>query len=145
MHNCREAGRSWASRGDLSGPTEVARDTGRAAAMTENLVDLLITHVWWSYSPPIDGFSRLYRAMNVIEGAAWLVFSGLVFARWVRFRRSRWELVYALAFVTFGLSDFREAFILESWLLFAKLVNLIGLFLLRRAVMRRFYPTSKVY
>lgn len=66
-------------------------------------------------------------------------------ARFWRQRRSGLELLYALAFVTFGLSDLYEAWRLESWLLLAKGVNLAALLALRRHILRRFYPQSKVY
>jgi len=55
------------------------------------------------------------------------------------------ELLYAVAFVTFGASDFREAIALETWLILAKGVNLVALVWLRRTVLTRCYPTSRTY
>jgi hypothetical protein len=49
------------------------------------------------------------------------------------------------AFVVFGLTDFREAYRLESWLLLFKGINLVALLWLRHTVIRRWYPASKVY
>jgi len=63
----------------------------------------------------------------------------------MKHRRSRLEWWYALAFFTFGLTDFREAYALSSWLIWAKLANLILLLWLRATVIRRFYPTSKLF
>ena len=63
----------------------------------------------------------------------------------LRHRRSRLELAYALAFLTFGLTDLREAFALQSWLIWVKLMNLLVLFGLRRIVIQRYYPTSRLY
>ena len=60
-------------------------------------------------------------------------------------RRSPLEIGYALAFVTFGLTDFREAYALDSWLIWLKLVNLLVLLRFRGLVIRRFYPESKLY
>jgi hypothetical protein len=68
-----------------------------------------------------------------------------VAARFIRFRRSWLELAYAIAFVAFGLSDFKEAYRLESWLLLFKGINLIALLWLRHLVIRNWYPTSKIY
>jgi hypothetical protein len=51
----------------------------------------------------------------------------------------------AVAFLTFGLTDFREAYELASWLVWIKLLNLIALYLLRRIVMKRYYPASKLF
>jgi hypothetical protein len=50
-----------------------------------------------------------------------------------------------VAFLTFGLTDFREAYELASWLVWIKLLNLIALYLLRRIVMKRYYPASKLF
>lgn len=63
----------------------------------------------------------------------------------LRHRSSPRELADVAAFVVFGLTDFREAYSMQSWLLWARIVNLVGLFWLRRIVMRWFYPESKVY
>ena len=75
----------------------------------------------------------------------WLLLAALVAARFIRFRRSWLELAYAIAFVAFGLSDFKEAYRLESWLLLFKGINLIALLWLRHLVIRNWYPTSKIY
>jgi hypothetical protein len=50
-----------------------------------------------------------------------------------------------LAFAFFGLSDYREAWVLQSWLIWAKIINLVALVWLRATVMRRYYPQSKLY
>ena len=76
----------------------------------------------------------------------WAAFPALVlFRRRKGEGRSGLELWYALAFSTFGLTDFREAYALTSWLIWVKLANLIALARLRAVVIRRFYPTSKLY
>ena len=109
-----------------------------------SLFDLLVTHVWWRYGGA-GGWSAAYHWFNLVEALVWFVFGGFVLARFLRQRRSAFELIYALAFVTFGLSDLREAWQLESWLLLAKGVNLGLLLALRRHILRRYYPQSKVY
>ena len=109
-------------------------------------LDLLLFRTWWT--PGAGGvpwIDRSYQAFNLFEGVAWLILSALVLARYLRHRHSRLELAYALAFFTFGLTDFREAFSLQSWLIWAKLANLLALFRLRQIVIRRHYPASRLY
>ncbi len=114
-------------------------------AAMNHLLDLLLTRTWWTYDPGADWYAQPYHWINLLEGAAWLVFAGLVLARYVRNRRSKLEWLYALAFVTFGLSDFREVYVVQSWLILAKGVNLGVLFYLRHLVISRYYPQSKTY
>jgi hypothetical protein len=110
------------------------------------ILDLLWTRTWWKYGPrDPSGFSMPYHAFNLFEGVAWVVFACLVLVRCVRKGRSLIEVWYALAFFTFGLTDFREAYVLTSWLVWVKLVNLILLARLRTVVIRRLYPSSTLY
>jgi hypothetical protein len=110
------------------------------------LLELLWTGTWWRYrSGDPSAFSFPYHVFNLFEGVAWVVFSFLVLIRCLRNRRSRWELGYAFAFLTFALTDFREAYALSSWLVWIKLVNLIVLARLRSIVIRRFYPESRTF
>ena len=71
--------------------------------------------------------------------------AGLVYRRHLANRHSILEVWYALAFAAFGLSDFREAFALESWLIWIKLANLILLIVLRSVIMKRYYPGATLY
>jgi hypothetical protein len=106
-------------------------------------VDLLVTHVWWRYDAASDWYAQPYHWLNLVEGFLWLVCAALVAARYLGHRNSGLELTYAATFFTFGLSDFREAYVLESWLIGAKGANLAILLLLRRTVLRRFYPDRR--
>lgn len=109
-------------------------------------IELLWSRAWWHYGQPGEAwFSMPYHVFNLFEGACWIVIGGLVLRRYVAFRRSRIEVVYAMAFVTFGLTDLREAYVLESWLVWAKLANLIALVVLRRVVIARWYPESRLF
>jgi hypothetical protein len=110
------------------------------------LLDLLFTSTWWRYDPEDRSlFSVSYRTFNFVEGAVWIAFGVLVLLRFRKHRRSRLELWYAAAFVLFGLTDFREAQAMQSWLLWTKLAVLIVLLVLRKTVMRRYHPESRVY
>src|SRR6478752_5641459 len=107
-----------------------------------SLYDLLVTHVWWEYRTS-TAQGQFYHSLNLGEGFVWLVLAALVAARFVRRRQSWLEVAYSAAFVVFGLTDFREAYRLESWLLLFKGVNLVALLWLRHIVIRRYYPASK--
>jgi hypothetical protein len=109
------------------------------------VVDLLLWRAWWRYEPGTDVFSGLYHGFNLIEGVAWLGFASAVLWRWLRHRRSWLEPAYAAAFVGFALTDFREAYVVQGWLIAAKGMNLAALLYLRHLVMRRHYPASRVY
>ena len=110
------------------------------------ILDLLWSRTWWRYRPgDLSEFSAPLHFFNLFEGTVWVVFSALVLVRRRRSGRSSLELWYALAFFTFGLTDFREAYALTSWLIWVKIVNLIVLARLRAVVIRKFYPTSKLY
>ena len=107
--------------------------------------EFLITQTWWIYQPKAAWYTQTYHWMNLAEGTAWLIFSVLVMGRYFRNRNSSLELLYSLAFFTFGLTDFREAYILESWLILVKGLNLAILLYLRSLVIRRYYPQSQMY
>lgn len=104
-----------------------------------------LKRTWWTYDTAADWYAQPYHWLNLIEGSLWLVFAGLVSRRWLRHRRSPQELLYALSFVTFGLSDYVEAYRLTSWLILFKAANLAVLLYLRSILIRRFYPQSRVF
>jgi hypothetical protein len=111
-----------------------------------SLTDLLWFHSWWRYAVRGDPwFSFPYHYFNLFEGTCWTVLSVLVFHRYLRHRQSILEIWYALAFLTFGLTDFREAYALESWLIWVKLANLIVLLVFRWIVRKRYYPGENLY
>jgi hypothetical protein len=112
----------------------------------QTILELLFTSTWWKYDPDDRSlFSVSYRSFNLVEGTVWIGFGVLVLRRFLKHRRSRLELWYAVAFVLFGLTDFREMYAMQSWLLWTKLAVLIYLLWLRKIVMRRYYPESRVY
>jgi hypothetical protein len=109
------------------------------------VLHLVLARTWWSYDPGSTWYWAAYHWFNLVEGSVWLVFAALVWRRCVRYRNSPLEVLYGLAFLTFGLSDYREAYVVQSWLILFKGVNLAALLYLRWIVMRRFYPHSKTY
>jgi hypothetical protein len=110
-----------------------------------NLIHLIFLRTWWTYERDRGlAFSAPYHWFNLFEGAVWILFALLVFARFLRRRNSSLEIWYAVAFFTFGLSDFREAWVQSSPLLWFKGANLAVLFYLRWVVLKRYYPDKKL-
>jgi hypothetical protein len=108
--------------------------------------ETLLLQTWWAYPSRNPSWIEFaYHAFNLFEGAVWIVLAGLVLRRFIGFRHSRVELLYALAFFTFGLTDFQEAYALTSWLIWIKAINLLVLLGLRTYIMKRFYPKSSLY
>lgn len=106
----------------------------------------LLTEPWWTYEPStVGGWGLAYRWFNLGEAAVWLLCAVLVLDRWRRRRRSPLELLYALAFTTFGLTDVLEASVISAGLVLLKGANLIALLCLRAHVLRRWYPESRLY
>ena len=112
----------------------------------KQFVELLVFRTWYAYrSGNPDWIETPYHIFNLFEGLVWVTISMLVLARFIRFRRSVIEVIYAGAFFTFGLTDFREAYALQSWLIWLKAANLLALIRLRSIVIKRYYPASKLY
>jgi hypothetical protein len=110
--------------------------------MFSGLSSLLI-EPWWTWDPTSAGIGDVaYRWFNLAEAAAWFVFGLMVFHRWRRHRHSGIEVVYAAAFVLFGLTDVREAWQQSALLLAVKGAVLAGLLTLRCVVRHRYYPES---
>ena len=109
--------------------------------------ELLWWHEWWRLDPEGPTSDLIWQhAFNLFEGCCWFVFAGLVIRRHLRSRKSKsLEWCYAAAFGLFGASDFVQAYRLTSWLLIWKLVNLVTLLVLRRVVMKRLHPESKLF
>ena len=109
------------------------------------ILDLLWTRSWWIYQPTGNIPSEVYHYFNLFEAMAWILLAILVLVRYLHRRSSTWEIAYAFAFLLFGLSDIREAYELNSWLIWAKGLNLAVLLLLRRMIQSRYYPESQLY
>lgn len=109
------------------------------------MLDFLFTRTWWTYQPHEDWYTEPYHWFNIAEGIAWLVFALLVLRRYSVYRKSRLEIAYALAFALFGLSDFREAYVVQSWLMLGKGAVLAAILWLRWIIISRYYPESRTF
>lgn len=112
-------------------------------------VQVLWFETWWTWSRP-ETEPYLWSEIaghyfNYVEALAWFLFAGFVFFRWLRHRHSFVEILYALGFVTFGISDWIESERLTSWLLWWKGANLGMLLWLRHTIKSKWYPTAKIF
>lgn len=98
---------------------------------------------WWTFEPETAGFwGQLYRGFNIFEGTVWIVFALIVSWRYLRRGQSSWEIVYAIAFILFGLTDFREAAVQSAPLVLVKGIILILLLRLRHFVIKNCYTDA---
>ena len=104
---------------------------------------------WWKWDRPPGELLQFNdiacHYFNLFEAACWFMFCALVLQRWWINRQSVTEIGYAIAFLLFGISDLIEAWMLTSWLLWWKLVNLAALLWFRRTVMRQYYPDRRLF
>ncbi|QDT56038.1 hypothetical protein Pan44_40880 [Caulifigura coniformis] len=101
---------------------------------------------WWNWTPENAGFGDYaYRWFNLFEAAAWFLFACAVWRRWRRTHHSPLELLYATAFVAFGLTDVVEAWQQSLPLLALKGAVLATLLLLRHHIRKQWYPESSLY
>lgn len=108
-----------------------------------DFLQALWSNPWWTFQSDSAGFwSYLYRSFNLIEGIFWVAFAAIVLRRYLLHRKSLWEVIYAVVFFIFGLTDFVEANEMSAPLLVAKAVILVALFTLRHHVHRRYYPAA---
>ena len=111
-----------------------------------DLMELLFRHTWWTWTAGDRSWHAIaVHVFNLGEGSVWCVFSALVLHRHVRSRRNLGELLYSLAFLSFGITDFIEAYSLTSWLIWVKLLNLVVLWRLRARSLREWHPESRLF
>ena len=105
-----------------------------------------LQRIWWTWDPSAPTtISQAYHCFNILEGCVWVMFSALVLQRYHQHRHSQWEIAYSLAFLSFGLTDFGEAWEQSTWLIAVKGLNVVVLFRLRYVIMKRFYPTAGLF
>lgn len=98
----------------------------------------------WRYSEmEPTPYQPIYHWMNAVEALIWLGFAVAVLYRNRRHRKSSLELFYAGLFFLFALTDAREMFVVQPWLILFKGVVLVGILWARYVVCKRYYPESK--
>jgi hypothetical protein len=113
--------------------------------MPQSWIEWLFLYEIRRYQPRRTIWDNWAFWFNLTEAAAWFVIAGLVLARWCRFRRSLEELLYAGLFVAFGLTDVREAFVLQTCLLWVKAINFAGILWVRHRLLKAYYPGWRTY
>jgi len=97
------------------------------------------------YDYTAGGFlSSFHYWFNLIEGIAWFTIGGYVFIRFVRNRKSPYEIIYAILFFLFGMTDFREMRNLPVWLLALKAIILVSLLSARFNLKKNHYGNLKI-
>ncbi len=91
----------------------------------------------------LGSYRTPYVVFNSIEAAVWVLIAAWILVRWARRGKSKLELLYALSFVLFGLSDVIETFGLTLLLLLMKAACLLAIIGFRAAVLPT-YPGSKL-
>jgi hypothetical protein len=106
------------------------------------LMSLELSH-WQDYS-----FTNVYfyiQWFNVIEALTWFSIAFLIVKRFKSQGQSAFEILYAVCFLIFGLTDCFEAWSFHNWLILFKWFNLLAVLYFRSLVLRKWYQNSKVY
>ena len=93
--------------------------------------------------PNLTGWNMYYVVFNNIEGVLWFCFAVYVLFRYVRNRKTGYEILYALSFFAFGLTDLIEAWGMTLGVLLLKGVCLLAIFQGRKLVIEK-YPGKKI-
>lgn len=102
-----------------------------------------LRYVLWRYDPS-DTLSAGYHWINVAEAVAWFVIAAVVVRRMRRQHKAvRWEAVYALLFIVFGVSDLWESRVVPVWLVAAKGLIFAGIVAVRHVLVKRYYVGAK--
>lgn len=94
-------------------------------------------------SPWLTTYRYIYIPFNIIEAAFWFGLGVYVLIRYVRHRKTWYELQYSLSFSLFGLTDLLETHSTTLWLLAFKAACLLAILLGRKLVIG-FYPGAKL-
>gem|GEM_PF-2034367 len=92
--------------------------------------------------PNLTGYDVLYVPFNAAEALAWFAIAVFVLIRWARYRRTRYEWVYAAAFGLFGLTDLIEMNATTPMLLMLKSACILAIISGRKTVLMN-YPGAK--
>ncbi len=93
--------------------------------------------------PSLSGYGWVYVPFNFVEAAAWMALSVFVLVRYVRRRRTWYELQYAASFSLFGITDLIEVHATTPLLLGFKAACLLGILQGRKLVVA-YYPGAKI-
>jgi hypothetical protein len=84
-----------------------------------------------------------YVGFNGVESLAWFAFCLFVLIRFLRHRKTAFEILYAISFFVFGVSDVMEMHQTTLGLLTMKGIILVSIIACRKVVLGH-YPKAKV-
>ncbi len=105
--------------------------------------EFMFVELWRYSATEPTPYQPIYRSINAVEALIWLGFAVAVLYRNRRHRKSSVELVYAGLFFIFAMTDVREAFVVQPWLIVFKGLVLLALLVVRQKVRNKYYPESK--
>jgi len=88
------------------------------------------------------GWNVFYIVFNFIEAILWFGIAIYVLLRYIRNKKTGYELLYVLSFFVFGVTDIIEAWGMTLCLLLLKGVCLLAIFQGRKLVITK-YPSKK--
>ncbi len=94
-------------------------------------------------SPWLTTYRSIYIPFNLIEAVFWLAIGLYVLIRYLRHRKTWYELQYSLSFSLFGITDLIETHSTTLWLLGFKAACLLAILQGRKLVLG-FYPDAKL-
>ena len=84
--------------------------------------------------PHLEGYWWVYVPFNIAEALAWLAIACFIFVRYLRHRRTWYELQYCASFVLFAVTDLVEVYGTTPWLLGLKAACLLAILQGRKLV-----------
>ncbi len=105
--------------------------------------EFLFVELWRYSATQPTPYQPIYCTINGVEALIWLGFAVAVVYRNRRHRRSSLELFYAGLFFIFAMTDVREMFVVQPWLILFKCVILVALLWVRHVIRKRHYPEAK--
>lgn len=93
-------------------------------------------------SPWLTSYRHVYIPFNLAEALIWFALGVFVLVRYLRHRKSWYELQYSLSFTLFGITDLIETHATTIWLLCFKAACLLAILQGRKLVIAN-YPKAK--
>ena len=100
---------------------------------------MLLDHVITSVNNAPQGlFETCYVYFNWFEALSWFCLAAYVWGRFIKYRRTRLELIYGFYILVFGLTDMFEVYQLTAVLFLTKVLVLLSILVCRFYVVREY-------
>jgi hypothetical protein len=107
-----------------------------------NPYDILNYEIICVQRPSLIGWNVFYVIFNYIEAVFWFGIALYVLFRYIKNRKTWYELLYTLSFFVFGVTDLIEVWGMTLGVLLLKGVCLLAIFQGRKLVIEK-YPDKK--